>query len=71
MLSDTDKRMVEIVAARFQEDIESEKTGNPLVAYGREILNIEDNTPVAGIWWGYFIGFGSGIESTAEDENRD
>ena len=71
MLSDADKRMVEIVAARFRADIESEKTGNPLVAYGREVLNIENNTPVAGIWWGYFIGFGAGISFTAEEENRD
>ena len=68
MLNDGDRRMVEIIAAAFREKVGTEKTENPRVAYGRELLGIENNTPVAGIWWGFFVGFGAGIEFMAEDE---
>lgn len=67
MLNDADKKMVEIIAAAFREKVGTEKTENPRVAYGRELLGIENNTPVAGIWWGFFVGFGAGIEFMQEE----
>lgn len=67
MLNDADKKMSEIIAAAFREKIGTEKPENPRVEYCRELLEIEKNTPVAGILWGFYIGFGAGIEFMQED----
>lgn len=67
MLNDADKKMVEIIAAAFREKVGTEKTENPRVAYGRELLGIENNTPVAGIWFGFWLGFSAGVEFMAEE----
>ena len=69
MLNDGDRRMVEIIAAAFREKVASEKAKNPHVEYGRELLGIEENTPAAGVWFGFWLGFNAGIEFISEEEN--
>lgn len=66
MLSDADKRVVEIVAAAFRAKLQEESPENPRAEYGRELLGIERNTPSAGMWWAFWLGFGAGVDFMAE-----
>ena len=69
MLNDADKKMVEIITAAFREKIGTEKPENPRIEYGRELLGIVKNTPAAGVWFGFFTGFGAGIEFIVEEKD--
>lgn len=67
MLSDADKRMTEIIISRFKEKIAAEKTGNPRIEYGRELLGLEPGSPGAGVWFGFWVGFSAGAEFMVEE----
>ena len=67
MLSDADKRMTEITVAAFRKKIAAEKTGNPRIEYGRELLGLEQGSPASGVWFGFWLGFSAGVEFMAEE----
>lgn len=70
MLNEGDRKMVTEMTKAFKEKVTPEKVENPCVKYGESILGIEAGTPAAAAWFGFWIGFGAGIEFISEGENR-
>ena len=61
-MNEAQKRAVELVADGFREYISRETDHSAeSVNYGREVLHIQQNSPLAALWRAFYAGYGAGV----------